>query len=436
MGEFINNLIIFIEYVSFFYIFFKRDFRKHTRYSAVITYGLLLIGGLFVSSDLCKIKDISIVPIFLILVYVFLWVTFDVSVIEAIVWGIGQWLILMLIEMVFYVLLKLVMLDGDAFENVTMFLLEIILLVVYMLTRKRWNIWNFRLPISVWCIIDSIFFMLMMMLTFFFTIIHYEVTNSKIIKIGSIVLEIGSVGICVLLFWLMYSYNNINELKIKNEITEKISAQQKEYFEQLLSREEETRKFRHDIMNDLLQMKYYCEQKKYENLETYINNSFGIINSISQKNYDVGNDIVNIILNYYLIPVRDKYKVEIKGGMPAKLSIDERELCILMANIIKNATEAVEKTQNGYIYVNLNTGEHYISIEVKNSYDGQVVFDKKGMPVTSKSDKNNHGFGVANIADIVRKNGGRYNFATEKDVFVTNIFLKNDRLELKSAVQR
>ena len=128
--------------------------------------------------------------------------------------------------------------------------------------------------------------------------------------------------------------------------------------------------------------------------------------------------------------------MEIKGGMPAKLSVDERELCILMANIIKNATEAVEKTQNGYIYVNLNTGEHYISIEVKNSYDGQVVFDKKGMPVTSKSDKNNHGFGVANIADIVKKNGGRYNFATEKDVFVTNIFLKNDRLELKSAVQR
>ncbi len=45
--------------------------------------------------------------------------------------------------------------------------------------------------------------------------------------------------------------------------------------------------------------------------------------------------------------------MEIKGGMPAKLSVDERELCILMANIIKNATEAVEKTQNGYIYMSI-----------------------------------------------------------------------------------
>ena len=436
MGEFINNINNLIEYVSFFYVFLKRDFRKHTRYSSVFVYAFLIAGGAFVSPDLCKVKTIGPLSIFLIIVFVFLWETLDVTVVETVVWGIGQWLILTLVEMVFYVVIHPIVENESMTTSIISLLITVLCWLVYVITRNNTNVQKFKLPIRIWCIMDGILFVLTFMMIFFLTIIQSRATNEKAVRLGSVVLEIGSVGICVLLFWLMYSYNNINELKIKNEIIEKISAQQKEYFEQLLSKEEETRKFRHDIMNDLLQMKHYCEQKKYENLETYINNSFGIINSISQKNYDVGNDIVNVILNYYLIPVRDKYKVEIKGGMPDKLSIDERELSILMANIIKNATEAVDKTQNGYIYVNLNTGEHYISIEVKNSYDGQVVFDKKGMPVTSKSDKNNHGFGVANIADIVRKNGGRYNFATEKDVFVTNIFLKNDRLELKSVVQR
>lgn len=40
---------------------------------------------------------------------------------------------------------------------------------------------------------------------------------------------------------------------------------------------------------------------------------------------------------------------------------------------------------------------------MKNSFQGEVVFDKKGMPISSKKNRENHGIGTYNIVDIAKK---------------------------------
>ena len=67
------------------------------------------------------------------------------------------------------------------------------------------------------------------------------------------------------------------------------------------------------------------------------------ISSISKYDYDVGKEIVNTILNYYLLPIKDKCKIDVKGYISDSLDIARRDLCILVSNLVKNAVEAVEQ---------------------------------------------------------------------------------------------
>ena len=46
--------------------------------------------------------------------------------------------------------------------------------------------------------------------------------------------------------------------------------------------------------------------------------------------------------------------------------------------------EALQKIKDGYLWIKIREGEEFLYIEVKNSFQGEVVFDKKGMPISSK----------------------------------------------------
>ena len=65
------------------------------------------------------------------------------------------------------------------------------------------------------------------------------------------------------------------------------------------------------------------------------------ISQISKASYDVRNEIINTVLNYYLIPLKSNTSIKIKGFISNELNISMRDLCIISSNIIKNAAVAV-----------------------------------------------------------------------------------------------
>jgi sensor histidine kinase regulating citrate/malate metabolism len=200
--------------------------------------------------------------------------------------------------------------------------------------------------------------------------------------------------------------------------------QQKEYYSQLLGREEETRKFRHDIINDLLKIQDYCANEKYQAMSQYIERITGIVISLNKKKYDVGNDVINSVINYYLSPTEKKYSVEVKGFVSDNISIDDRDLCVICGNMIGNAIEAVDRMKEGKIWIEAGAGKEYISLRVKNTYQGKLKFNKEGFPITTKTDKINHGIGTRNIYDVVKKNGGEYLINAKDGIFNAEVILK------------
>lgn len=213
----------------------------------------------------------------------------------------------------------------------------------------------------------------------------------------------GQILIIILLYGIIFSGHSIYELRRQKEISEIQNKLQREYFKKLIARETETKRFRHDIINDLLQFQNYCANKKYDKLEHYLENTLGAVYEIHNNYYNVGNDIVNTVLNYYLLPLKESHTISVQGYISGKISMDERELCILVSNMVKNATEALQKIKDGYLWIKIREGEEFLYIEVKNSFQGEVVFDKKGMPISSKKNRENHGIGTYNIVDIAKK---------------------------------
>ncbi len=426
MGRIIINILLMVEYLSFFYVAFRREIRPFSvrRAIGLVIWGMVWVGPLL-SGFNWQGNVWGPVSAFFPMAVLIVWIVFELSIIEALLIGVFNWLILSFLESSFIVALKSVYNIGDAtLTGFIMLATTGLIWLIYLLSRGKYNVQAFRLPIKVWILLDMIMLILMTMLSFFGYIIVENLADSGMSSLGQRLLLMSGVSIIILLFAFVYFYSSSYIYRTQKEITEIQIKQQKDYFDQIIAKEEETKKFRHDIINDLLELKNYCDNHDYDQMEQYLAKVTGVITEISKKSYDIGNEVVNTIINYYLNVPDRPFRVEVNGHMPETVLIDERDLCLVCANMIKNAVEAVDKMENGKIWIDVSPGSNYLAFSVKNTYKGDIVFDKKGFPITSKKDKEHHGIGIHSISDIVKKNGGLYSMSTSNGIFEAEVYLK------------
>ena len=104
--------------------------------------------------------------------------------------------------------------------------------------------------------------------------------------------------------------------------------------------------------------------------------------------------------------------------------MNEAELYSLFGNAIDNAITAVRKVEDEsrrYIGLNVSQLKGFVKVNIHNYYEGELNFSEEGLPLTTKADKENHGFGMKSIRYIVEKYGGTVSVKTEKGVFNLNI---------------
>lgn len=421
----LSDINMTVEYLLFFCLFFHREYKKPDRKKAFL---LIVCLCVWLITSVCGLwlqkSSIGPFPILLLLLYVIEWCLFEVSVIEVIATGLGQWLFISMLENALYIVLSHNGWESMYLNNLIMLILSIIFLALLIFLMKYKKLPVMKLSIKVWFLIDVIMLVLTSMMMFFSYILDVFQLEGRTFFAGQVLMAFGQILIIILLYGIIFSGHSIYELRRQKEISEIQNKLQREYFQKLLARETETKRFRHDIINDLLQFQNYCANKKYDKLEHYLENTLGAVYEIHNNYYNVGNDIVNTVLNYYLLPLKESHTISVQGYISGKISMDERELCILVSNMVKNATEALQKIKDGYLWIKICEGEEFLYIEVKNSFQGEVVFDKKGMPISSKKNRENHGIGTYNIIDIAKKNGGTYQIEIEEHVFKAEVYLR------------
>lgn len=95
----------------------------------------------------------------------------------------------------------------------------------------------------------------------------------------------------------------------------------------------------------------------------------------------------------------------------------------LFGNAMDNAIEAVMKIddpEKRVIGLKIISASGLLNISLYNYFEGTVEMER-GLPITTKSDREDHGFGVRSIQQIVDKYGGLCFFEAEDGVFNLNI---------------
>ena len=412
-----------ISYFSFFYIFFNKGIRKniYKRNISVVVAAAVLCVDAF--CDIHLQSAVGPFPFYIFVVFCILYGIFQVSVIEIIPLGIGQWLILSNIENVFSILLQKLEINKQLRFCMTDIIISMLLWFLYWILKRKNYLYYLQLPSKAWWLLDGVLFILTFVMEFFGYIVAMETINVKMCIFGRKIVVVAEFLILVLLYLIIFYFNKMNHYRVQQEIVEKYNEQQQKYYLELLEREKKTKIFRHDIVNDLLELDHYCKRGKYEQLQQYLAGMLQDINSISQNYYDLGNDIINTIVNFYLHPLEGRYAISVKGLAKENLGVVQRDLCIIVGNLVKNAVDAVQIQKEGYINFEVETGKDSLAIIVQNSFVGNIMHDKEGNVISTKDDGENHGYGLKSVYIAVQKYKGLCSATAENGEYKVEIYL-------------
>lgn len=173
-------------------------------------------------------------------------------------------------------------------------------------------------------------------------------------------------------------------------------------------------------------MQNFCKKKEYDDLDNYLTEMLNDISKISKDNYDVGNEIINTVINHYFHSIREVCEIKVSGFVADEINIAQRDLCIVISNLVKNAVEAMENSQSDAkkIDFEVKQGKQFLHIVVKNTVDSQKLVLKNNLPVTTKKNQMMHGLGLKNIAKVAKKYHGKYAYTMENNFYIAEVHLQ------------
>ena len=225
------------------------------------------------------------------------------------------------------------------------------------------------------------------------------------------------------IFGVLLIHNNnarsyyMEQAKINRKLRESVEH----YYRMLLKKEEETRRFRHDMAAHLTCVKGLLAEQKIEEAKTYIDTMTELHSTLSAKNI-TGNTLLNAIVH----DIQNRYPdVELiwMGSLPENLKLEDMDVCVVFSNLLTNAFYAASHCEKSRrVAVTIEAMVSSIRVIIENDMVTSIE-ERKGKLITQKADKENHGLGMGNVMECVKKNGGtiQYDY-TDKNFKVEVVF--------------
>lgn len=239
----------------------------------------------------------------------------------------------------------------------------------------------------------------------------------------SIQVYLGILAAMVALLIIFIQYQAIRYEKdqylMEIQLKDHFIGEQRRYYEMLLRKEEETRKFRHDITRQLRCLHEYVRED-YEKAEEYLDEIIRDMKHIPRV-IATGNFVVDIAVND-TIP-ESGCNVLWKGIFPQELLITEKDLFVLFSNLFRNAQEAVQG-EDAQIQCSVRNLEKNMIVEIENPIKEKRKIEGDRLK-TTKNDRKNHGYGTRIIQEIVEKYCGKISYENISNSFKVTLVLLN-----------
>mgnify|MGYP000801555497 FL=1 len=252
-------------------------------------------------------------------------------------------------------------------------------------------------------------------------VIGFSEKQKETMNIVALVLSITSVVFIILASLLIIKENKNEQLKKEAEMNNRLLEAQKDYYTMIFQKDEETRKFRHDINNHFYCMRTLLYDKNYNELNKYLSKLNSDIVGL-QNEIDTGNRMVNVITNN----IKSRYsdvKFEWSGKLFENMSIFSMDLCTIFSNLLNNAFEAANKTEQKRVSVSIKRVESQLSITVSNNVKEKPNIIN-GELISAKNERN-HGYGVKNVRRCVENNNGTLTLLFDNSVFSAEVIFYN-----------
>ncbi len=254
-------------------------------------------------------------------------------------------------------------------------------------------------------------------------------TNKEIFILFCNILNVAiNISIFLLVIFVVYIKNTHEQMQQLLKTQQLLKESQINYYKQALKKEEDTRRYRHDMMSHLTYVRDILDKDRVEDAEIYLENILGKFQKIQSTYYTVGNEMVEIIMNYFLAMAPDNTEIIIEDICPVEFDAEDTEVCTIFSNIFQNAIEEIMEhpTENAEIIIAVQKGKEYVEYNIKNSLFTMIdkkYINKNGLPRSNKSDKKNHGIGMGNVKKAVERNNGKFEWYQEKEYFGVSIIL-------------
>ena len=287
-------------------------------------------------------------------------------------------------------------------QLVLIFSCLIALVIVFQIRRlvqkKELYIYEY---INILLVFDAVFSLIFLCYGKVFYNLTIDVSNVEKTKMLSFVaLSTLVVAIVVVLLKNKMIEKQNDILQLQEELSKK-------RYEELADVIAKNHQLVHDIKNHLFMLQEYALEEDIEGLQKYIKEV--------QQDYLPGvrktwteNQALDFILNQKQAEAKQQeIDFQIQADKYINLPLSDSEICVLFGNLLDNAIEASSqiKDTDRWIKVNIGQQKEMFFFNISNNYEKAPTL-QRGEYVSTKLQKDAHGYGMKGVKRIVEKHEG------------------------------
>ncbi|MEE0510007.1 MAG: GHKL domain-containing protein [Peptococcaceae bacterium] len=227
------------------------------------------------------------------------------------------------------------------------------------------------------------------------------------------------IGLFFSTFFALYLYEHMaeqNQIIREQEQFEQQMESQLKHMDEIVLKQNELRRVKHDMVNQLIAIKSYLDNADISGGQQYVAGLTDQLQYISQS-INTGNNALDAILSTKKSLAESKgivFNTEIR--IQERLPLDAKDLCIIFGNALDNAIEACDRLpENAEKRIDLLLVQDAHSLFCTLSNTAPANNDRRF--TTSKADTINHGFGLQNIRDALANYGAEPSIEQEGETF-------------------
>lgn len=404
--EIVETLMPFMEALMFFLIFEAFLDRRPGWGLWRYVLGVVVLGGLIMWSNRMFLYTFKNTLLIIVLGMVAAVVCYEGSLWEKIVVPFIETLISTVAELVVMHVMEIVF-DCSVTAIVTMPMYRFIGILMSKLAafavcnglRVKRCMRRIDLNNTYW-ILYMLLFSIVGMVSFFIFRIGYEFNNTFYNSFATM----SAVGMTFCTVLVLYLYEKQAEqsaqLRMREQYERHLKSQVK-HLDEILLKQEELRRVRHDMNNQLVAIQGYFHEGDTAGGEAYVTSLLQNLQTPSAR-IKTGNSALDAILSTKKALATSKgIDFDMEVQISDQLPLEPVDVCVIFGNALDNAIEACDRITEGEkkIRLVLVQREGKLLCRITNTALSGIT----NVHSTSKKDKENHGFGLVNLRESLEK---------------------------------